>query len=124
MVTRVEVGGTISNNKGLNLPDVLLPLAALTEKDRADLAFALLLELTSRTGHHAETVRAGSPAELRVFSVEEDAFVEPAETPDQIAADVRGRPGREPESELQATAAERCWSTWTASIPKSGPPHW
>ena len=39
--TRVEVGGTLSNNKGLNLPDVLLPLAALTEKDRADLAFAL-----------------------------------------------------------------------------------
>jgi pyruvate kinase len=37
----VEVGGTISNNKGLNLPDVLLPLAALTEKDRSDLAFAL-----------------------------------------------------------------------------------
>lgn len=39
--TIVEVGGTISNNKGLNLPDVLLPLAALTEKDRSDLAFAL-----------------------------------------------------------------------------------
>ncbi len=39
--TRVEVGGTISNNKGLNVPDVVLPLAALTEKDRADLAFAL-----------------------------------------------------------------------------------
>jgi pyruvate kinase len=37
----VEVGGTISNNKGLNVPDVVLPLAALTEKDRADLAFAL-----------------------------------------------------------------------------------
>ncbi|SMF65900.1 pyruvate kinase [Allosphingosinicella indica] len=36
-----EVGGTISNNKGLNVPDVVLPLAALTEKDRADLAFAL-----------------------------------------------------------------------------------
>src|SRR5688500_11207848 len=39
--TRVEVGGILSNNKGLNLPDVLLPLAALTEKDRSDLAFAL-----------------------------------------------------------------------------------
>ncbi|HEY0115082.1 MAG TPA: pyruvate kinase [Allosphingosinicella sp.] len=37
----VEVGGTISNNKGLNLPDVVLPLAALTDKDRADLSFAL-----------------------------------------------------------------------------------
>jgi pyruvate kinase len=39
--TVVEVGGAISNNKGLNVPDVVLPLAALTEKDRADLAFAL-----------------------------------------------------------------------------------
>src|SRR3954453_13023344 len=32
--TMVEVGGTISNNKGLNVPDVVLPLAALTGKDR------------------------------------------------------------------------------------------
>src|SRR5688572_15823941 len=39
--TQVEVGGRISNNKGLNLPDVVLPVAALTDKDRTDLAFAL-----------------------------------------------------------------------------------
>jgi pyruvate kinase len=39
--TLIEVGGTISNNKGLNVPDVVLPLAALTVKDRRDLAFAL-----------------------------------------------------------------------------------
>src|SRR5207244_119787 len=39
--TMIEVGGTISNNKGLNVPDVVLPLAALTDKDRADLVFAL-----------------------------------------------------------------------------------
>jgi pyruvate kinase len=39
--TRVEVGGALSNNKGLNVPDVVVPLAALTEKDRSDLAFAL-----------------------------------------------------------------------------------
>jgi len=39
--TRVEVGGRLSNNKGVNVPDVVLPLAALTDKDRADLAFAL-----------------------------------------------------------------------------------
>ena len=36
----VEVGGTISNRKGVNVPDVVLPLAALSEKDRADLEFA------------------------------------------------------------------------------------
>ena len=32
-------GGTISNRKGVNVPDVVLPLAALSEKDRADLDF-------------------------------------------------------------------------------------
>ncbi|MFA7434357.1 MAG: pyruvate kinase [Gemmobacter sp.] len=35
----VAVGGTISNRKGVNVPDVVLPLAALSEKDRADLEF-------------------------------------------------------------------------------------
>ncbi|MFL9842342.1 pyruvate kinase [Sphingomonas sp. ST-64] len=39
--TRVEVGGALSNSKGLNVPDMILPLAALTEKDRSDLAFAV-----------------------------------------------------------------------------------
>lgn len=41
IVTRVEVGGALSNNKGLNVPDVVVPMAALTEKDRSDLAFAV-----------------------------------------------------------------------------------
>jgi pyruvate kinase len=36
----VEVGGTISNRKGVNVPDVVLPVAALSEKDRGDLEFA------------------------------------------------------------------------------------
>jgi pyruvate kinase len=36
----VTVGGTISNRKGVNVPDVVLPLAALSDKDRADLEFA------------------------------------------------------------------------------------
>jgi len=39
----VEVGGTISNRKGVNVPDVVLPLAALTEKDRKDLEFVCAL---------------------------------------------------------------------------------
>lgn len=39
--TVVEVGGALSNSKGLNVPDVVLPMAALTEKDRSDLAFAV-----------------------------------------------------------------------------------
>ena len=36
----VTVGGTISNHKGVNVPDVVLPLAALSDKDRVDLEFA------------------------------------------------------------------------------------
>jgi pyruvate kinase len=39
--TKIEVGGAISDRKGVNMPDVVVPLAALTEKDRRDLAFAL-----------------------------------------------------------------------------------
>lgn len=35
----VVTGGTISNRKGVNVPDVVLPLAALSDKDRADLEF-------------------------------------------------------------------------------------
>ncbi|WP_419807590.1 pyruvate kinase [Sphingomonas sp.] len=41
IVTRVEVGGALSDNKGLNVPDVVVPVPALTEKDRSDLAFAV-----------------------------------------------------------------------------------
>lgn len=44
-LTEVMVGGTISNNKGVNVPDVILPISPLTEKDRIDLAFALDLEV-------------------------------------------------------------------------------
>jgi pyruvate kinase len=40
-VTRVEVGGRLSNRKGVSLPDTTVPLAALTEKDRSDLEAAL-----------------------------------------------------------------------------------
>jgi len=39
----VVIGGTISNRKGVNVPDVVLPLAALSEKDRDDLEFVCQL---------------------------------------------------------------------------------
>ena len=38
--TEVVVGGVISDHKGVNVPDIALPLAALSEKDRDDLEFA------------------------------------------------------------------------------------
>ena len=39
--TEVVTGGILSDHKGLNVPDMELPIPALTVKDRADLAFAL-----------------------------------------------------------------------------------
>lgn len=39
--TEVIVGGEISNNKGVNVPDLYLPISPLTDKDREDLAFGL-----------------------------------------------------------------------------------
>jgi pyruvate kinase len=41
--TRVLVGGRLSDRKGVNVPGVVLPISALTEKDRRDLATALEL---------------------------------------------------------------------------------
>src|SRR5438309_3364808 len=41
IVSEVKVGGADSDNKGVNVPDVVVPIPALTEKDRDDLVFAL-----------------------------------------------------------------------------------
>ena len=41
IVSEVLVGGPVSDNKGVNVPDVLVPIPALTDKDRDDLKFAL-----------------------------------------------------------------------------------
>ncbi|PZP94823.1 MAG: pyruvate kinase [Variovorax paradoxus] len=42
-VTRVLVGGRLSDRKGVNVPGVVLPISALTPKDHADLHAALEL---------------------------------------------------------------------------------
>lgn len=39
--TEVIVGGMISDRKGVNVPEVVLPVSSLTDKDRKDLTFAL-----------------------------------------------------------------------------------
>ena len=41
VVTEVEVPGTVSNNKGINLPGVAVSVPALSEKDEEDLRWAL-----------------------------------------------------------------------------------
>jgi pyruvate kinase len=39
--TKVIIGGEISDRKGVNVPEVVLPVSSLTDKDRKDLTFAL-----------------------------------------------------------------------------------
>src|SRR6478736_2530939 len=41
ILSEVQVGGPVSDNKGVNVPDVVVPIPALTDKDRDDLQFAL-----------------------------------------------------------------------------------
>ena len=41
--TEVEVSGTISDRKGVNLPNLVLPMSPMTPKDHKDLAFGLSL---------------------------------------------------------------------------------
>ena len=39
----VTAGGILTDRKGVNVPNAVLPVAAMTDKDRADLEFALTL---------------------------------------------------------------------------------
>jgi pyruvate kinase len=41
ILTRVEIGGKLSDRKGVSLPDTTVPFSALTEKDRSDLEAGL-----------------------------------------------------------------------------------
>ncbi|MDQ3481522.1 MAG: pyruvate kinase [Actinomycetota bacterium] len=43
VVTRVRIGGALSNNKGINLPGVAVSVLAMSEKDVEDLRWALRL---------------------------------------------------------------------------------
>jgi pyruvate kinase len=45
IVARVAIGGKVSNRKGVSLPETVIPLAALTPKDIADLEAALDAEI-------------------------------------------------------------------------------
>ncbi|WP_324749187.1 pyruvate kinase [Sphingomonas sp. LY54] len=81
--TMVEVPGTISNNKGLNVPDVVLPVAALTEKDRRDLDFALshhvdwiALSFVQRSEDVAEARRLIAGRASLLAKIEKPAAVE------------------------------------------------
>jgi pyruvate kinase len=63
VITRVEVGGKVSDHKGLNLPGVAVSVPALSEKDVDDLRWALRMSVDFialsfvRTAADAEDVR-------------------------------------------------------------------
>ncbi len=76
---RVLHGGTLSSNKGMNLPGVHVSAPSLTEKDRADLAFAVEHDLDAvalsfvRVARDIEELRALVPAHmLLVAKIEKD----------------------------------------------------
>ncbi len=78
----VEVGGTISDRKGVNVPDVVLPIAALTEKDRRDLEFAcelgvdwLALSFVQRAEDVAEARRLANGRAAVLSKIEKPAAV-------------------------------------------------
>ena len=83
IVTTVEVGGALSNNKGLNVPDVVVPMAALTDKDRKDLDFALeqdvdwiALSFVQRAEDVAEARRLIAGRAALLAKIEKPAAVE------------------------------------------------
>jgi pyruvate kinase len=98
--TRVEVGGALSNNKGLNVPDVVVPLAALTEKDRSDLAFALdhdidwvALSFVQRPEDVAEARRIIQGRAALLAKIEKPAALERLESILELADAVMGARG-------------------------------
>ena len=64
MLIEVEVGGTLTNNKGMNLPGTPLTIPCLTDKDVADLEFGLSMGVDAvalsfvRTAEDIEDLRA------------------------------------------------------------------
>jgi pyruvate kinase len=88
LTCRVVVGGPLSSHKGLNLPGVLLPISALTAKDRDDLAFGLAqgvdLVALSFVRTAADVVELKDLIASRGFSTPVIAKIEKPEAVDNI----------------------------------------
>ncbi len=79
----VLVGGKLSDRKGVNVPNAVLPLAALTPKDRKDLTFALkqnvdwiALSFVQRAADVAEAKKLVSGKAAVMAKIEKPAAVE------------------------------------------------
>jgi pyruvate kinase len=82
--TEVVVGGEISNRKGVNLPDVVLPLAALSAKDRSDLEFVCELGVDWLALSFVQ--RAGDVLEARALARGRAAILSKIEKPAAVHA--------------------------------------
>ena len=80
--TRVLVGGKLSERKGVNVPGVVLPITALTPKDRRDLALAL--ELGADWVALSFVQRPEDVAEARALIGDRAAIVSKLEKPSAV----------------------------------------
>ncbi len=80
----VMVGGIISDRKGVNVPDVVLPLKALSEKDRADLEFVCELGVDWLALSFVQ--RAADVEEARVLTRGRAAVIAKIEKPSAVKA--------------------------------------
>jgi pyruvate kinase len=80
--TEVVVGGEVSNRKGVNLPDLLLPLSPLTNKDRKDLEAGLELGVDWVALSFVQ--RAADIAELRKLVGDKAGIIAKMEKPGAV----------------------------------------
>jgi pyruvate kinase len=80
----VTAGGEISNRKGVNVPDVVLPLAALSDKDRKDLDFVCELGVDWLALSFVQ--RAADVAEARELARGRAAILSKIEKPAAVKA--------------------------------------
>ncbi|MSP95077.1 MAG: pyruvate kinase [Alphaproteobacteria bacterium] len=80
----VVQGGLVKNHKGVNLPDTMLPIPALTPKDRADLDYALSLPIDWLGLSFVQ--RADDVAELRKACAGRAGVLSKIEKPAALAA--------------------------------------
>ncbi|MFV0474474.1 MAG: pyruvate kinase [Pikeienuella sp.] len=118
----VVVGGEISDRKGVNVPDVVLPLAALSEKDRADLEFVcnlgvdwLGISFVQRAADVEETIALAKGRAAVLAKIEKPAALKDLDAIIEVSAGImvaRGDLGVElPVSEvppLQKRIVRRC----------------
>ncbi len=83
ITAQVVVGGTLSGRKGISLPDTVLPVGALTPKDRADLDFMLglgvdwlALSFVQREDDIAEAAKLARGRAAIMAKIEKPAAVE------------------------------------------------